>query len=84
MVAQSSWISLFEYDPAQLRLTTHLKDGSIHQHTFVTALDWAGLQTAQSHGKHWANNIKGKKLGIRVKSARAPLGEIKRSKQNGK
>ena len=84
MPANSSWISAFEYDPAQMRLTTHLKDGSIHQHTFVTSLDWAALQTAQSHGKHWSNNIKGKKLGIRIKSAKSPNGDIikNRRKQN--
>ena len=76
--ASSSFIAAFEYDPTQMRLTTHLKDGAIYQHTFVTGLDWQALQTSQNHSKHWADNIKGKKLSIRVKSAKAPRSEIKR------
>ncbi len=77
MPAASSFIAAFEYDPNQLRLTAHLKSGAIYQHTFVTALDWAALQTSQNHSKHWANNIKGKKLGIRIKSAKTATSEIK-------
>ena len=72
MPAQSSWISMFEYEP-----TTHLRDGSIYQHTFTTPMDWENLKTAPNHSKHWAVNIKGRKLGIRVKSAKSPNAEIK-------
>lgn len=81
MPAASSFISAFEYDPNQLRLTAHLKSGAIYQHTFVTALDWAALQTSQNHSKHWANNIKGKKLGIRIKSAKTAKSEIRNGRK---
>ena len=74
--ARSSWIAEFEYDATNLRLTTHLKDGSIHQHTFVTAGDWINLKTAKSHGGFFSNNILGKKQGIRVKSAKKPHGKV--------
>ena len=76
MPAQSSWIAAFEYDATNLRLTTHLRDGSIHQHTFVMPLEWEALKTSQNHSKHWAQSIKGKKLSIRIKSAKAPKSEL--------
>ena len=57
--AASSFIEAFEYDPNQLRLTAHLKSGAIYQHTFVTALDWAALQTSQNHSKHWVQILAG-------------------------
>ena len=75
--ARSSWIAAFEYDPAQMRLTTHMKDGGIYQHTFVTGGDWEALKTAQSHSSHWSRTIKGKKMGIRVKGEKSPNAEIK-------
>ena len=75
--ASSSFISSFEYDQAQMRLTTCLKSGAIYQHTFVMPMDWLALQTSQNHSKHWAKNIKGKKLGIRIKSAKAAKSETK-------
>lgn len=76
MPANSSFIAAFEYDQQNLTLTTHLKSGAIYQAKFVLPLDWTALQTSQNHGKHWANNIKGKKLSVRVKSAKAPRSEI--------
>ena len=79
-VPQSSWISLFEYDQQNLSLTVHLKDNSIYQSKMVFPLEWTALQTAQNHGSHWAKNIKGKKLSVRLKSAKAPKSEIKRRK----
>ena len=79
-VPQSSFIALFEYDPVNLTLTTHMKAGGIYQHKFVLALDFEALQTAQNHGKHWANNIKGKKLSVTVKKIKAPNSERKRRK----
>lgn len=72
MAAKSSWIESFEYDPASLRLTTHLKSGAIYQHTFVNPLEWLALQTSQSHSKHWADNIRGKKLSVKVKTVKSP------------
>ena len=76
--ANSSWIAAFEYDPAAMRLTTHLKDGAIYQHTFVTTMDWENLKTAKSHGKHWTKNIKSMKQSIRIKSSKSPFGDIKK------
>ena len=81
MASNSSFIALFEYDPVNLRLTTHLKSGAIYQHAYVIPVEWTSLQTAQNHGKHWANNIKGKKLAIKVKSAKAPRSEIKHGRK---
>lgn len=75
--AKSSWIAAFEYDAANLTLTTHLKSGAIYQHKFVTPLDWQTLQASQNHAKHWADSIKGKKICVRIKSAKAPKGDIK-------
>ena len=75
--ANSSFIAAFEYDPNTMRLTTHMKDGAIYQHTFVLPLDWFALKTSAKHGKHWSASIKGKKLGIRVKSAKTANSELK-------
>ncbi len=73
----SSFIALFEYDTANLTLTTHLRSGAIYQHKFVLPSEWTALQTSQNHSKHWANAIRGKKLSVNVKSAKAPNSEIK-------
>ena len=70
--AKSSWISLFEFDPVNLRLTTHLKNGAIYQHTFFTPWDWEALKTSQFHGFHFNNFIKGKKSSLRVKVLKGP------------
>lgn len=70
MVAKSSWISLFEYDPTNFRLTTHLKNGSIYQHAFVLPGEWTALQTSQHHSSHFSNFIKGKKAAIHIKGNR--------------
>ncbi len=77
VAAQSSWIASFEYDPANLTLTTILKSGAIYQHKFVVGSEWDLLKTAHSHSKHWADHIKGKKVSVTVKSAKAPDGKIK-------
>ena len=74
----SSFIALFEYDTANLTLTTHLRSGAIYQHKFVLPSEWTALQTSQNHSKHWANAIRGKKLSVTVKSAKAPRSEIKK------
>ena len=74
-VPQSSFLALVEYDQANLRMTTWLKSGAIYQHTFCTVLDFEALKTAQNHGSHWSKNIKGKKLGIRLKSAKSAKSE---------
>ena len=80
MPAISSFIAAFEYDPSQMRLTTHLKSGAIYQHTFVMPMDFEALKLSHNHSKHWASAIKGKKLGIRIKSAKAAKSETKRRK----
>lgn len=77
VASQSSWIASFEYDPANLTLTTHLKSGAIYQHKFVVPSEWTALKTAQSHSKHWADHIRGKKVSVTVKSAKSPNGQIK-------
>jgi hypothetical protein len=77
-VPKSSFIALLEYDQTNLTLTTHMMKGGIYQHKFVVPLDWEGLQTAQNHGKHWSQQIKGKKLGVKVRSAKAPNSEKRR------
>jgi KTSC domain len=80
----SSFIALFEYDQANLALTTHLKNGAIYQHKFVLPSEWTALQTSQNHSKHWSNAISGKKLSVRVKSAKTPNSEIRKGrKKNG-
>ncbi len=77
MPSQSSFIAGFEYDQANLTLTTHLKSGAIYQHKFFLPSEWSALQTAQDHSKHWADKVRGKKASVRVKSAKAPNSEIK-------
>ena len=77
-VPQSSFLALIEYDPANLRMTSWLKSGAIYQHTFCTPLDFEALKTSQNHGRHWSKNIKGVKLGIRLKSAKAAKSETRR------
>ena len=74
----SSFIAAFEYDQNNLTLTTHLKSGAIYQAKFVLPSEWTALQTSQNHSKHWANHIKGKKLSVTVKSAKAPRSEMKK------
>ena len=59
--ARSSWIAAFEYDAANLRLTSHLKDGSIQQYTSVNSGDWENLKTAKRQGGYFSRNIIGKK-----------------------
>jgi hypothetical protein len=78
MPAQSSFIAEFEYDQANLTLTTHLKSGAIYQHKFFLPADWTNLQTSQNHSKHWADNIKGKHASVRVKTVKTPRSEIHR------
>jgi hypothetical protein len=78
MPANSSFIAAFEYDQANLTLTTHLKNGAIYQHKFVVPLDWLALQTSQNHSKHWSDNIRGKKASVRVKVAKAPRSDIRK------
>lgn len=78
MPANSSFIAAFEYDQANLTLTTHLKNGAIYQHKFVVPLDWLALQTSQNHSKHWSDNIRGKKASVRVKVAKAPRADIRK------
>lgn len=75
--AQSSFIAEFEYDSANLTLTTHLKSGAIYQHKFVLASDWTNLQTAKNQSKHWSDNIRGTKQMVRVVVKKAPRSEIK-------
>ena len=76
----SSFISFLEYDQQNLTLTTHLMSGAIYQHKFVTPLDFENLITSQNHGRHWSANIKGKKLSVHIKRAKAPKSELKRRK----
>ena len=76
LVPKSPFIALLEYDQTNLRLTTHLKSGAIYQHTFVMPLDFVALQTAKNPSKHWAKQIKGKKLSVKIKSAKAPKGRV--------
>ncbi len=73
----SSFIAAFEYDAANLTLTTHLLSGAIYQAKFFLPSEWTALQTSQNHSKHWANRVKGKKLSVKVKSAKSPNSEIK-------
>lgn len=80
----SSFIAAFEYDTANLTLTTHLMSGAIYQAKFVLPSEWDALKTSQNHSKHWSNHIKGKKLSVKVKSAKAPNSEIKTSKRQGR
>lgn len=77
MPAMSSFIAAFEFDQANLTLTVHMKDSSIYQSKFFLPINWTDLQTSQNHSKHWANNIKGKHLTVKVKSAKSPKSEIK-------
>jgi hypothetical protein len=77
VASNSSWIAAFEYDQANMRLTAHLKDGSIYQHTFVTSLDWDALRTSKNHSQHWSRAIKGKKLAVKIRSAKSPTASIK-------
>lgn len=77
---KSSFIALFEYDKQNLTLTTHLMSGAIYQHKFVTPIDFESLKTSQNHGKHWSNQIKGKKLSVPIKRSKAPKSELKRRK----
>lgn len=79
-VPHSSFLALLEYDPVNLALTSHMMNGAIYQHRFVLPTDWQALQTSQNHGKHWSEQIRGKKLSVRLKSAKAPRSEIKRRK----
>ena len=76
LVPKSSWITMYEYDPQNLRLTTNLKNGSIYQHTFVMPLEFQALTTSANHAIYFTRNIKGKKLGIKVKVHRSPTAGI--------
>ena len=78
--AQSSFIASFEYDAANLTLTTHLKDGSIYQHKFVTPIDFDLLLTSKSQSKHWANSVKGNKQVVKVKTAKTPNSDIRKGR----
>lgn len=71
IAANSKFITAFEYDTTNMRLTTHLKNGAIYQHVFVLPNDWELLKTSQNHSKHWANNIKGKKQVIIVRTIKS-------------
>lgn len=81
MPAMSSFIAAFEFDQANLTLVSHFKSGAIYESKFFLPINWTDLQTSQNHSKHWANNIKGKHLTVKVKSAKSPKSEIKRRKK---
>lgn len=76
---QSSFIAAMDYDPTNLALTTHMKNGAIYQHKFVLPSDWEDLKAAQNHSKFWSDNIRGKKASVRIKSAKSP--RVKRRQQ---
>jgi hypothetical protein len=77
MPANSSFIAAFEYDQANLTLTTHLKSGAIYQAKFFLPSEWEALKTSQNHSKHWANKVKGKKLSVAVKRVKTPKSGVK-------
>lgn len=74
---QSSFIAALEYDQNNLTLTTHMKSGAIYQHKFVLPSDWLNLQTSQNHSSTWSRAVKGKKMSVRLKSAKAPNSAIR-------
>ena len=74
---QSSFIAEFEYDEANLTLTTTMKNGQVYQYKFVTPGEFTNLQTAKNPSKHWADNIRGKKASVRVITKKSPNSEIK-------
>lgn len=69
MPAKSSFLSAFEYDTANLRLTVHFKSGAIYQYSFFLITGWNQLQQSQDHSSHYATAVKGKYAGSRVKNA---------------
>lgn len=75
--ASSSWIASFDYDPANLTLTTTLKSGAIYQHKMVTPIEYDELISAKSQAQFWTANIKGKKASAIVKPAKAPNAAVK-------
>lgn len=77
VAADSSWIAAFEYDEANMTLTTILKSGAIYQHKDFHPAEWMQLQTAKSQSKHWSSAIKGLKPSVTVKSAKMPNSAIK-------
>jgi hypothetical protein len=77
MPATSSFLAAFEYDQQNLTLTTHMKNGAIYQQKFFLPMDWLALQTSQDHSKHWSKNVRGKKLSVKIKSAKAPKSSLK-------
>jgi hypothetical protein len=77
-VPQSSFISLFEYDQANLTLTSHLMSGSIYQHKMFLPASWADLITSKNHDTHWSRNVKGKHMSVRLKFAKAPKSAMKK------
>ena len=78
LIPKSTFISMLEYDQTNLTMTSWMSNGSVYQHKFIMPLDWDALKTAQNHGKHWSKNIRGKKLSVKVKSAKAPKAEMRR------
>ena len=75
--AKSSWISSFEYDQTNLRLTTHLKSGAIYQHIFFLPINWDQLIQSQDHGSYWTKAVKGKFASVKVKHANHPKPSLK-------
>lgn len=75
---KSRFIASMEYDQGNLTLTTHLINGSIYQHKMVTPVEWETLKISDNLGKTWSSAIKGKKLSVKIKSAKAPRSELKR------
>lgn len=79
--ANSSWIAAFEYDAANLTLTTHLKDGAIYQHKMFLPVNWEDLKTAPNHSKHWSDQIRGKHASVRIRADKAPKSELKHKRR---
>lgn len=69
-----------EYDGDNLTLTTFLKNNSIYQHKMVTPMEFEALKTATNIGKHWSNNITGKKTSVKVKTVKSPKADIKKGR----
>lgn len=60
LVKNSSNIHGLSYDPAGKRLTVHFKNGGIYHHHGVKPDEFADLKGAESVGKHYHANIRGR------------------------
>ena len=70
---ESSHLAKIGYDPDRRECRVQFKDGTLHDHLGVSPEKFAGLMSAESHGKYYAAHIKGQHAVMKAGTEAQPL-----------